>query len=239
MPKTTDAFAFRRLANEIAWATCDGCRYGYLPTYEGRNGDENDYINSSDCRVEEILDNYLDGGGIKYERHETDFEWAKKHIPLAKARILNGRAVSARLDRHITRLQKYEQKLLSAIVNSEQDTGHFNLYLRDKRGKTTELIKNYEWLLQLFLSYEDVLKQDWKKANDNFNNLCRKIFGTRLRQARIKKNLEMKDVAKQLGLTRAGYGFYELGLRDLPTSTIYRLAEILDVSTDWLFGLKN
>ena len=94
-------------------------------------------------------------------------------------------------------------------------------------------------MLRVFDGYEPVLIAALRAAIDLSEAACRKVFGDRLRQARIAKNISIADMASMLGLTRAGYGNYELGKRDLPTPKIYLLAKILDVSLDWLFGLKD
>ena len=58
----------------------------------------------------------------------------------------------------------------------------------------------------------------------------------KLKKLREDKGLQPKDVAKILGITRQGYCRYEDGKSDLSTSTLSKLADFYDVSTDYLLG---
>ena len=58
-------------------------------------------------------------------------------------------------------------------------------------------------------------------------------------KARKIKNISQYDIAKKLGITRGAYSHYEGG-RALPTAdTLIKLAEILDVSVDYLLTGKE
>lgn len=239
MPKTKDAFALERLYEDFYFVN------GYdhaIPTYNERYFDyiqdeqkQLDYLNSFDCRFEEILLKYLDGGKIKIvDNAYPEFEQARKMLNLVKTRILKDREMYQRITRHIVRLQAYEREIFNRALKSGLDD-----QIKKQGWRVKILINNYDWLLNLFSGYEKILSQDWHDISSRLDHLCRKNFGARLRQARIAKKMTIEDVARQLGLSRTGYGYYELGQRDLPTPTIYRLATMFDVSTDWLFGLKN
>ena len=58
----------------------------------------------------------------------------------------------------------------------------------------------------------------------------------KLKKLREDKGLQPKDVANFLGITRQGYCRYEDGKSDLSTSTLSKLADFYDVSTDYLLG---
>lgn len=58
----------------------------------------------------------------------------------------------------------------------------------------------------------------------------------KLKKLREDKGLQPKDVAKFLGITRQGYCRYEDGKSDLSTSTLSKLADFYNVSTDYLLG---
>lgn len=66
----------------------------------------------------------------------------------------------------------------------------------------------------------------------------RRRFGERLKTARENAGLSRKDLADELNLTVVGYGLYERGERELTILAITRLAKILKVSSDKLFGLE-
>lgn len=61
-------------------------------------------------------------------------------------------------------------------------------------------------------------------------------FGNRLREARLKKGLNQKELADAMGLTQASISQFEKGQR-LPTpANITKLSEILEVPRDFLAG---
>lgn len=66
-------------------------------------------------------------------------------------------------------------------------------------------------------------------------------FQSRLKKLRLNKKLTQQDVANMLGITRQAYGYYEseTSKREPDLATVNRLAEIFDVSTDYLLGRTN
>ena len=64
-------------------------------------------------------------------------------------------------------------------------------------------------------------------------------FSARLREARTRLGYSHGDVASLLGVTREGYGRLERG-RVMPRADLLLLvAKFLNVSTDWLLGLRD
>lgn len=62
----------------------------------------------------------------------------------------------------------------------------------------------------------------------------------RLKQARITAGLTQQEIATRLGVTQQAYQKIEIGRTpDMRISTLYKLCQILDVSSDWLLGLKE
>lgn len=232
MPKTKDAFALERLYEDLY--SIEGREF--YPDFEDRIDfkDIKKFVSSTSSPLESFLLQYLDGGEFKpfcrssVPTHADEL----RNIQLTQQRIENNSETIQRINRHTRRLRKYREQ----IFTSGNETAE-QLTMKDDRVKI--LLGKYDWLVQLFLIFTHVLISDKDLQQDAFSYLCRKSFGARLRQARIKKKMSIEDVARQLGLSRTGYGYYELGQRDLPTPTIYRLATMFDVSTDWLFGLKN
>ena len=64
-------------------------------------------------------------------------------------------------------------------------------------------------------------------------------FGVRLRQARTEKNLTQAELAKMLSLGESTISFYEANKREPDYETLQKLADLLDVSLDWLLGRSN
>ena len=232
MPKTKDAFAMRRLYDDLY--SVEGREF--YPDFEDRLDfkDIKKFVNSTSSRLESFLLEHLDGGKFKiFKRaivptHADELE----NLQLSQQRIEKSAKTIRRVDRHIRRLRKYREQIFK---NGNESAAQ----LTAKSARVKKLLGKYDWLIQLFLIFNHVLLSDKNLQRDAFIYLCRKSLGERLRQARIAKKLSIGEVACRLELSRAGYGYYELGQRDIPAPTIYRLAEMFGVSTDWLFGLKN
>ena len=64
-------------------------------------------------------------------------------------------------------------------------------------------------------------------------------FGKRLRQARIEKNLTQQAVADAIKVELRTYQRYEQGSREPSFATLVVLADILNVSIDYLLARKN
>ena len=59
-------------------------------------------------------------------------------------------------------------------------------------------------------------------------------FGDRLRNLRQKANMTQKEVAEKLGITESAYGYYEQGRREPPQEAYKVLAQLFDVTLDYL-----
>ena len=62
------------------------------------------------------------------------------------------------------------------------------------------------------------------------------ILSKRLKELRISNNLYQKDVAKKIGITESGYGYYEQGKRIPDSIMLNKLATLYKVTTDYLLG---
>lgn len=58
----------------------------------------------------------------------------------------------------------------------------------------------------------------------------------RIRGLREDRDLFQKDIAEYLNCTQVCYSRYELGMRDIPTDVLIKLAEYYGTSTDYLLG---
>ncbi|WP_199883994.1 helix-turn-helix domain-containing protein [Anaerosinus massiliensis] len=61
----------------------------------------------------------------------------------------------------------------------------------------------------------------------------------RLKDLRLSKNLTQKDVAKYINKTTQAYSLYERCERDPDSATLIKLADLFDVSIDYLLGRTN
>lgn len=62
------------------------------------------------------------------------------------------------------------------------------------------------------------------------------MMGDRLKKLREKYNLSQYELARRLGMSRATYSGYELGIREPDHETLKKLARFFDVSVDFLVG---
>lgn len=64
-------------------------------------------------------------------------------------------------------------------------------------------------------------------------------FGDRLRGLRLEKKMTQEDLAKLLNLSRATVGRYETNERFPDKNTLKKIADIFEVSMDYLFERSN
>lgn len=229
--KTRDAFALKYLYYDCVIDVGEVEPVEFTPDFARANSDEKpDYESAV---VEEALLRYIDFDAA-FKASIYDFSEVKRAaaiLSVNKTIILKCRAVGERLDRHIVRLQEYTRQLIDKILTDGLNDR------RQRRGeRAKKLCRRYEYLLFLFNRYSEYLSAERREYEDTYRREYMRAVGSRIRQARMKKNLSLSAVARQLNLSPAGYGFYELGQRDPPTLTLCRLADMFDVSTDWLCG---
>lgn len=64
-------------------------------------------------------------------------------------------------------------------------------------------------------------------------------FVMNIKKARLKANLTQQEVAEKINTSRSNITKYEIGMLEPNIDTIGQLAELYNVSTDWLFGIKR
>lgn len=62
------------------------------------------------------------------------------------------------------------------------------------------------------------------------------MFPEKIKELRISKKMTQQEVADKLGITRPAYTAYESGKREPDFSILQSLANIFDVTTDFLLG---
>ena len=65
------------------------------------------------------------------------------------------------------------------------------------------------------------------------------MFGTRLKELRIEKNLTQKQLAEQLGYNQSMISFWEKGINEPTETAIRKAALFFQVSADYLLGLED
>jgi len=66
-----------------------------------------------------------------------------------------------------------------------------------------------------------------------------RVLGERLRDLREEFNYDQKDLGEKLHITASAYGYYEQERNEPPLETLIKIAQIYNVSTDYLLGLSD
>ncbi|CDE72558.1 transcriptional regulator Cro/CI family [Acidaminococcus sp. CAG:917] len=66
-----------------------------------------------------------------------------------------------------------------------------------------------------------------------------KVFCERLKALRTEKGLSQPELANLLGVSNGIISFWENGVNEPTISNLIKLAEVLEVSTDYLLGLED
>ena len=61
----------------------------------------------------------------------------------------------------------------------------------------------------------------------------------RIRDMREDMDLSRREVAEALSVTQQAYSNYELGLRDIPTDTLIKMADFFHTTTDYILNRTN
>lgn len=64
-------------------------------------------------------------------------------------------------------------------------------------------------------------------------------LGERLRNLRIEKHLRQDQVARLVNVEKSSISMYETGMRQPSYITLVRLADVFNVTTDYLLGRTN
>lgn len=62
------------------------------------------------------------------------------------------------------------------------------------------------------------------------------IFPQRLKELRLEKGLTQQQIADEIGVNRGSYSNWEKGKREPSFENLIKLADLLEVSLDSLFG---
>ena len=62
------------------------------------------------------------------------------------------------------------------------------------------------------------------------------MFGKKLREVRMVRNMTQQKLADAVGLALRSYQCYEQGTREPPLGMLVKLADVLEVPTDYLLG---
>ena len=63
-----------------------------------------------------------------------------------------------------------------------------------------------------------------------------KVFSERLKELRLKKGLTQTELGEKVGVKQNTFTNWENGKREPSFENLIKLADLLEVSIDWLFG---
>jgi transcriptional regulator with XRE-family HTH domain len=66
-----------------------------------------------------------------------------------------------------------------------------------------------------------------------------KLLGKRIRDRRTARQISQKDLATQVGVSPSAVNQYEKGEKIPSTNTLINIADVLDVSSDYLLGASD
>lgn len=65
------------------------------------------------------------------------------------------------------------------------------------------------------------------------------ILAKRLKELRKENNYSQKEIADMIGIAQVTYSHYELGRRSVSIQNLVKIAQIYNVSTDYLLGISD
>lgn len=70
-------------------------------------------------------------------------------------------------------------------------------------------------------------------------NVDKTNFGEKMKEIREQKGISGNQFSKMLGISQANYSNYERGRTEPPLAIVVRIAQLLNVSVDYLLGLSE
>ena len=129
------------------------------------------------------------------------------------------------------RLEKYRRAVQSATAE--------NFSLQSRLDREEKMSRVY--LIDASRAVGDLLvevKKRWQDSEIDLQGVYRRRFGERLKAAREAAGLSRKELGDAINISPAGYAYYERGQRDVTPTSLIRIARTLNISADWLIGLK-
>lgn len=99
-----------------------------------------------------------------------------------------------------------------------------------------KLAEYFNVSVEYLLGKTDIPDRITEANTDSAHSKELEKFKTRIKELRQKNNLTQKELGEKLGLTESTVSLYEAGKRKPDPSTLVKLANIFDVSIDYLLG---
>lgn len=102
-----------------------------------------------------------------------------------------------------------------------------------------EDLKKLKWLQKIFRCYQHALEIDVEDAYQKFCSDVGRNLGRRLESVMTQKGFTAKDLAKAINFAPLTIRRYMLGVRTPTAETLYEISVTLNISVDYLMGLKG
>lgn len=89
----------------------------------------------------------------------------------------------------------------------------------------------------LLSDYIEISKDKYLKMQES-DLIISNVFPQRLKEVRIKRGLTQTELGEKLGVKQNTFTNWENGKREPNFEIVIKLADLLEVSVDWLFGRK-
>lgn len=208
VPKTKNAFAFREFYQVGKFGSVDDISKVVEKIF-GRGF--SDYFIEPRTRYNEVVYN------LAYHKHM----------------ISRGKFLRKLVTRHIKRLKNF----LGIITTQAIKNGAaYSNEIKEKIARIEKLLADYKFVYEGVNIVNSTTKKSFAHDKKEIKTAAAEEFGRKLRIARRNKGYLSKDFADLLNVSQNGYSQYETGTNEPPLYLIRKMADHLDVSTDWLFG---
>ena len=136
--------------------------------------------------------------------------------------------------------QGFTQKEVARLLGTVQ-----GVYSKWERGVYEPNYENLSMLACIFDVSIDFLLSDYIEfSKDKYLRMqesyliISNVFPQRLKELRQKKGLTQQEIADLVHVNRVTYTNWEKGNREPNFEIVIKLADLLEVSVDWLFGRK-
>lgn len=213
MPKTIDAFALRDFDAERILQRPYFRKFGF----------------EVDKTDEEVLQSMR---GMNFDSFET----TQQKLVTIEDFIFELNHYMVCIERHMERLKNY-MRLLEYKITTDETIELKPLRIRHKKAQDIK-DKHYEVIFCDIVKFIEKVFGVHEELEKKIKTHYRKVFATRLKQARKLTGLTQEVFAPKVGLTKNGYALYETARRDPSIPTLVRISKELRTSVDWLLGLK-
>lgn len=118
------------------------------------------------------------------------------------------------------------------------------VYAKWENAKIKPIYENVSMLACIFdVSIDYLLSEYIEISKDKLLKLKTegekmKVFPQRLKELRFKKGLTQTELGEKVGVKQSTFTNWENGKREPNFEIVIKLADLLEVSVDWLFGRK-